>query len=66
MKTTAFAALLAFVLVGSVGCTSEASGPYGDPGVSASRVATDGSAMGLHPISGTDEDVEMFKDEGSE
>jgi hypothetical protein len=65
MKTTAFAALLAFVLVGSVGCASNSAGPYGDPGVG--NVALDGrSPAVLHPISGTDEDVELFKDEGSD
>jgi hypothetical protein len=47
MKYFVLSALLAFMLIGSVGCSS-------------------GGPSGLYPISGTNDDAEMFKDEGSE
>jgi hypothetical protein len=64
MKTTVFAALFAFILAGAVGCTNNSSGPYGDPSMGAS--ASDGSLVALHPISGTNEGVELFKDDDSD
>jgi hypothetical protein len=64
MKAVVFTALLALVLAGSAGCTSNSSGPYGDPGMSGSQLSV--SSPDLHPIAGTDEGVELFKDEGSD
>lgn len=65
MKTVLLTTLLAFVLVGSAGCTNTSSGPYGDPSMTTS-LSSDGSGSTLHPISGTDEGVEMFKDDDSD
>jgi hypothetical protein len=64
MKTVLFTTLLAFVLIGFAGCTNTSSGPYGDP--SMVSMSSDGSGSTLHPISGTDEGVEMFKDDDSD
>jgi hypothetical protein len=60
MKTIVFTALLAFILAGAAGCANNSSGPYGDPGLDVA------SAPGLHPISGTNEGVELFKDDDSD